>query len=143
MADNGAVADNGSQISSTASDFSSQSDDEAFPVSASVFENQFDESILQTLDINSWRLGSDLGQEYRRMERGAQSRRIRNGKAKRDPTQGFPATDGASQNTHAGRTTHRQGRRHNRGSQWTLLAERDRSCRNFLFFVGPGDCSCN
>jgi hypothetical protein len=43
--------------------------EDAFPVSAHTFEAQFDESILQTLDIDTWRLGNDLDQEYRRIER--------------------------------------------------------------------------
>ncbi len=69
MAEGGDLPSNGRPFSSTASDFLSQGGDEAFPVSAKLFEEQFDENILQTLDIDSWRIGNDLGQEYRRIER--------------------------------------------------------------------------
>ena len=137
MADNGAVADNGSQISSTASDFSSQSDDEAF-----LYPPAYLRTSLMRVFCKPWTLILAIRERFgpgvsTRSPRCA-SRRIRNGKAKRDPTQGFPATDGACQNTHAGRTTHRQGRRHNRGSQWTLLAERDRFMPQLsVFCLGP------
>jgi hypothetical protein len=40
-----------------------------FSISADSFEEQFDENILQTLDVTRWRLGNDLGQEYARIER--------------------------------------------------------------------------
>jgi hypothetical protein len=39
------------------------------PISAQTFEEQFNEDILQTLDVDQWRLGNDLDQEYQRIER--------------------------------------------------------------------------
>jgi hypothetical protein len=42
---------------------------EAFAISAKAFEEQFAEDLLQTLDVETWRVGSDLNEEYRRMER--------------------------------------------------------------------------
>jgi hypothetical protein len=43
--------------------------DDTFSISAKMFEEQFDENILQTLDVEQWRLGNDLDQEYQRIER--------------------------------------------------------------------------
>jgi hypothetical protein len=44
-------------------------DDDPFSISAQMFEDQFDENILQTLDVERWRLGNDLDQEYQRFVR--------------------------------------------------------------------------
>jgi hypothetical protein len=43
--------------------------EDAFPISARTFAEQFDEDIFRTLDINRWRLGHDLDEEYQRLER--------------------------------------------------------------------------
>src|SRR5262249_6404555 len=43
--------------------------DDPFSISAKMFEDQFDEDILQTLDVERWRLGNDLEQEYQRFLR--------------------------------------------------------------------------
>jgi hypothetical protein len=50
-------------------DGAAQASDDPLFISAASFEEQFDESILQTLDVTRWRLGNDLDQEYRRIER--------------------------------------------------------------------------
>ncbi len=39
-----------------------------FFISSKNFQEQFDEDLRRTLDINTWRLGNDLNQEYRRIE---------------------------------------------------------------------------
>jgi len=44
-------------------------DDDPSLISASTFQEQFDETIQQTLDISHWRLGNDLDQECARIER--------------------------------------------------------------------------
>jgi len=44
-------------------------DDDPFSISAQMFEDQFDENIIQTLDVERWRLGNDLDQEYQRFVR--------------------------------------------------------------------------
>jgi hypothetical protein len=67
MPDDGEPSSNG-QWRSQGPDVSPSADD-AFPVSHRTFEDQFDESIVQSLDLNSWRLGNDLDQEYQRMAR--------------------------------------------------------------------------
>jgi hypothetical protein len=48
---------------------SGSSADDPFSISAKMFEDHFDESILQALDVSQWRLGNDLEEEYRRIER--------------------------------------------------------------------------
>src|SRR5229473_8272268 len=48
---------------------SAPADDDPFSISAQMFEDQFDENILQTLDVERWRLGNDLDQEYQRFVR--------------------------------------------------------------------------
>jgi hypothetical protein len=40
----------------------------ALPLSSEDFAEQFGENILRTLDLGTWRLGSDLDHEYRRIE---------------------------------------------------------------------------
>jgi hypothetical protein len=60
---------NGQQLPSTDSDTTLLNDDDASFVSTKSFEEQFGEEILETLDIEKWRLGNDLNQEYCRMER--------------------------------------------------------------------------
>src|SRR5947209_550727 len=69
MADIIEASTNGQPDATKQVDPALQSGDDAFPVSAKTFEDQFDESILETLDINTWRLGHDLDQEYKRIER--------------------------------------------------------------------------
>jgi hypothetical protein len=69
MAGVGESSTNGQQLSGKAVEAVSPIADDPFSVSAKTFEEQFDESILQTLDIDTWRLGNDLDQEYRRIER--------------------------------------------------------------------------
>jgi hypothetical protein len=44
-------------------------DDDAFFISSRTFEDQFDENIVQALDVSRWRLGNDLDKEYQRIER--------------------------------------------------------------------------
>src|SRR5947209_9228580 len=68
MAEVAESSPNGEKLTASVVDLAPPSDD-AFPVSAKTFEEQFDESILQTLDVNRWRLGNDLDQEYQRIER--------------------------------------------------------------------------
>jgi hypothetical protein len=68
MAELGESSANGQRVASRVPDLPPPSDD-IFPVSSKTFEDQFDESILQTLDVSQWRLGNDLDQEYRRIER--------------------------------------------------------------------------
>lgn len=60
---------NGRQLSPVGAAAVPRADDDAFTISAKTFEEQFGEDILQTLDMNQWRLGNDLDQEYRRIER--------------------------------------------------------------------------
>jgi hypothetical protein len=59
---------NGEPLSSRAS-AAPAADDNGFPISAKAFEDQFDENIVQALDVGNWRLGNDLDQEYQRIER--------------------------------------------------------------------------
>jgi hypothetical protein len=42
-------------------------DDDVFAVSTRAFEEQFDESILQIIDVEKWRLGGDVNAEFRRI----------------------------------------------------------------------------
>ena len=44
-------------------------DREGSSISAKEFQESFGEDIRQTLDLNTWRVGSDLSQEYARIER--------------------------------------------------------------------------
>jgi hypothetical protein len=60
---------NGQTLDTKGVDASAPSDDDPFSISAKTFEDQFDENILQTLDVERWRLGNDLDQEYQRIER--------------------------------------------------------------------------
>ena len=69
MADFGESSTNGRKSAARAADFAPPAEDQAFPVSAKAFEDQFDENILQALDVSRWRLGNDLDQEYQRLER--------------------------------------------------------------------------
>jgi len=69
MAEVGESSKNGEKLSARVVDLAPPSDDDAFPVSAKTFEDQFDENILQTLDVERWRLGNDLDHEYQRIER--------------------------------------------------------------------------
>jgi hypothetical protein len=68
MADAGELSGNGQKIADRDRSTAPPAGTDAFPVSAKEFEDQFDEEIGQTLDINTWRLGNDLTQEYRRIE---------------------------------------------------------------------------
>ena len=43
-------------------------DDDVFAVSTRAFEQQFDESILDAINIDKWRLGSDVDAEFRRIK---------------------------------------------------------------------------
>lgn len=43
--------------------------DDPFAVSSQTFEDQFGETIQQTLDIDQWRLGENVDQEYERIRR--------------------------------------------------------------------------
>lgn len=69
MAEDGESSTNGQKLTAGAVDGAPPSDDDTFSVSAKAFEDQFDENILQTLDVTRWRLGNDLDQEYQRLER--------------------------------------------------------------------------
>jgi hypothetical protein len=69
MAEAGDPSPNGPKLSAKVGDLALPSDDDEFSVSARTFEEQFDDSILQTLDVSQWRLGNDLDQEYERIER--------------------------------------------------------------------------
>jgi hypothetical protein len=42
-------------------------DDDVLAVSTRAFQEQFDESILQTINVENWRLGSDVNAEFRRI----------------------------------------------------------------------------
>ncbi len=66
MVENGKPSTNGQRMPPKES--ASPSDGDAFPISAATFEEHFDEDILQTLNLDTWRLGNDLDAEYRRME---------------------------------------------------------------------------
>jgi hypothetical protein len=44
-------------------------EDDVFAVSAQTFQEQFGESILQTLDVDQWRLGQNVDKEYERIKR--------------------------------------------------------------------------
>src|SRR5262249_48187758 len=68
MAELGETPSNGKKVIADIVDETGM-DDDPFPISADSFEEQFDENILHTLDVTRWRLGSDLGQEYARIER--------------------------------------------------------------------------
>src|SRR5207244_7509967 len=68
MADAGELSGNGQKIADREWRAAPPGGADAFPISAKEFEEQFDEQIGQTLDINTWRLGNDLNQEYRRIE---------------------------------------------------------------------------
>jgi hypothetical protein len=59
---------NGQRISADVASLAPPGEDDAFSISAKAFEEQFGENILETLDIDRWRLGNDLDQEYRRIE---------------------------------------------------------------------------
>jgi hypothetical protein len=69
MAENDKPSTNGQGFPATAGTTADSTGDDALTVSAQAFELQFDENIHQTLDIDSWRLGNDLDQEYGRIER--------------------------------------------------------------------------
>ncbi len=69
MADARESSANGQQSAARVADLAASPDDEAFPVSAKSFAQQFDEDILQTLDVERWALGNDLDAEYQRIER--------------------------------------------------------------------------
>lgn len=69
MAEVGESSTNGQKPTARVVDLAPSTDDDLFPVSAKTFEDQFDESIHQTLDVSQWRLGNDLDEEYRRIER--------------------------------------------------------------------------
>ena len=69
MAKVGESSTNGQRISAGAFASALPGEDPASPISAQEFEDQFGESILQTLDVGRWRLGNDLDQEYQRIVR--------------------------------------------------------------------------
>jgi len=77
---------NGQRLPAEQADALSAGDGDEF-ISAATFEEQFGENILETLDLKTWRVGSDLNAEYARIEREvseaekletAQERKIRN-----------------------------------------------------------------
>jgi hypothetical protein len=83
MADVGESSTNGQQLSATVVDVASASDDDPFSISARTFEEQFDENIRQTLDVERWRLGNDLDAEYQRIEHEVrEAEKIETAKAK-------------------------------------------------------------
>ncbi|HLJ97246.1 MAG TPA: hypothetical protein VKU02_29065 [Gemmataceae bacterium] len=69
MADRGAGTTNGECPAITEPDGFLPSENEVFPISGRRFQEEFDEDIRATLDLNTWSVGSDLHQEYRRIER--------------------------------------------------------------------------
>src|SRR5262249_55688920 len=68
MAQVGEPSADGQKLTSRVVDLAPPSDD-VLSVSANTFEEQFGESIVQTLDVSRWRLGNDLDREYQRIER--------------------------------------------------------------------------
>jgi len=68
MVEIGEPSENGQQGSARIVE-SAPADDDPFSISAQMFEDQFDENLLQTLDVERWRLGNDLDQEYQRFMR--------------------------------------------------------------------------
>ena len=69
MAEVGQTSTNGKQLSAKVLDGPPPSSEDAFSVSSKLFADQFGEELLQTLDVDRWRLGNDLDQEYQRIER--------------------------------------------------------------------------
>ena len=69
MAKVGESSTNGQRIFTGAIASALPVEDPASSISAQEFEGQFGESILQTMDVERWRLGNDLDQEYHRIER--------------------------------------------------------------------------
>ena len=60
-------------------------------VSSTEFEDQFGETILQSLDVDQWRLGADLDQEYQRIEREVrEAEKIETEKEKQIRNEFFP-----------------------------------------------------
>jgi hypothetical protein len=72
VAEIGDSSTNGQTPDARSVELAPPSGNDPFPVSTRTFEDQFDETILQTLDVERWRLGNDLDQEYRRIEREVQ-----------------------------------------------------------------------
>jgi hypothetical protein len=68
MADVGEPSANGQHDEARVTPFAPDGND-PLAVSGRMFEEQFDENILQTLDVENWQLGHDLNQEYQRLER--------------------------------------------------------------------------
>jgi hypothetical protein len=68
MADIGEPSTNGRHDAASVTSLPA-SDSDPLAISARMFEEQFDENIRQTLDVERWRLGHDLNQEYQRLER--------------------------------------------------------------------------
>jgi hypothetical protein len=67
MADGHEFVGDGNRISSNGRDGVALNEDDACAVSTRAFEEQFDESILQAVDVDNWRLGSDVDAEFRRV----------------------------------------------------------------------------
>ena len=67
MADMYEFIGDGDRISSPGPAEVTLNDDDAFAISTRAFDEQFDESILQTIDVDKWRLGSDVNAEFRRI----------------------------------------------------------------------------
>jgi hypothetical protein len=90
MADINELTGNGQRVSVKEPDTAHLSDD-VFGVSTRAFEEQFDESILRTLDVDKWRLGSDLNEEYRRIEQEVrEADKFETGKEKQIRERFFP-----------------------------------------------------
>jgi hypothetical protein len=68
MADISEPSTNGQRLPTELADVLSSASPDTFEVSTQDFKDQFDEDILQTLDVDKWRLGADLNEEYGRIE---------------------------------------------------------------------------
>ena len=66
MPDINELTGNGQRVSVPESDTVPFSPDDEFGVSSGAFEEQFDESILETMNVENWRIGIDLDEEFRR-----------------------------------------------------------------------------
>jgi len=66
MPDLNELTGNGQRVPATEPDKVPFSPDDEFGVSTRAFEEQFGESILETLNVEKWRIGIDLNEEFRR-----------------------------------------------------------------------------
>ena len=68
MSDIDELTGNGQRVSVREPGVVHFSDDDVFGVATKAFEEQFGESILRTLDVEKWRLGNDLNEEFSRIK---------------------------------------------------------------------------